>query len=112
NFLKGLPDRLTGPKVARRRVLDAHSLWGLVVKEPRSRKAAGVTIRSVFGGSPADAAGLKAGDILKTLDGRWTTSVADTYTAAASVPPGRSVEIVVERDGGELTLTVTPKDGI
>jgi S1-C subfamily serine protease len=72
----------------------------------------GVPIRAVLEGSPAAAAGLKPGDILTTLDGRWTTSIADTYAAAAAVAPGRDVPLVILREGRTETVTVRPKPGI
>ena len=46
-----------------------------------------------------------------SLDGRWTTSVADVYQAAADVKPGRECAVVVLRNGKEATLAVTPADG-
>jgi len=113
NLLKDLPERLAGPKVARRRVLAPGGLWGLSVGEAAADPGApGVPIRTVLPDSPASRAGLKPGDILTTLDGRWTTSVADTYAAASSVPAGQAVPVVVLRDGEELTLTVTPRPGL
>jgi S1-C subfamily serine protease len=51
-------------------------------------------------------------DASQTLDGRWTTSVADAYAAAALAPSGRAVLVVILRDGQELTLSVTPRPGI
>ena len=66
----------------------------------------------MLAGSPAEAAGLKPGDVLTSLDGRWTTSVADTFAAASAAAPGRPVEAVVVRDGKEMTLAVVPKEGI
>jgi len=113
NLMQDLPDRLAGPRVARRRVLAPGGLWGLAVGRPAGGvAAAGVPVLSVLPGSPAEAAGLKPGDLLTTLDGRWTASVADAYAAAAGVPPDRPAPVVVLRDGQELTLTVTPRDGI
>jgi PDZ domain/Aspartyl protease len=113
NLMKDLPERLAGPKVARRRVLAPGGLWGLSVGESAADlNAPGVPIRTVLPCSPAALAGLKPGDILTTLDGRWTTSVADTYAAASGVPAGQSVPVVVLRDGEELTLTVTVKPGL
>ena len=50
-----------------------------------------MTIKEVLPGSPAAAAGLKVGDRLLTLDGRWTDSLADLYTAAGYVKPGETV---------------------
>ena len=88
-------------------------LFGLNVSEPADPlDSPGVTVKAVLPGSPAEAAGLKPGDILSSLDGRWTASVADTYAAASSVSPGRAVAAVVVRDGKEVTLMVVPKDGI
>src|SRR5262249_11415004 len=102
-----------GPRVARQRVLAPGGLWGLAVGAPADgNEAAGVPIVAVRPGSPAAAAGLKTGDILTSLDGRWTTSVTDTYAAAARAPSDRAVPVVVLRDGQELVLSVTPRPGI
>ena len=37
--------------------------------------------------------------------------MTDAYAAAAEVAPGRAVAAVVVRDGRELTLEVTPREG-
>ena len=60
---------------------------------------------------PPHRGGLKPGDVLTTLDGRWTTSIADVFHAAADAEPGRAAAVVILRDGKELTLTVTPAEG-
>jgi membrane-associated protease RseP (regulator of RpoE activity) len=112
NLMKDLPERLAGPKVARSRVLAPGALLGVTVGEPQGGVSAhGVPVTAVLEGSPAAAGGLKCGDVLTSLDGRWTTSVADTYAAAAGTTAGRPVVAVVLRDGRELTLSVTPRDG-
>ena len=113
NLIRDLPDRLAGPKVAKRRVLAPGALFGLSVSEPAGGlDAPGVTVASVLDGSPAADAGLKPGDVLATLDGRWTASVADTFAAAAGASPGKAVRAVVLRDGKELSLTVIPREGL
>ena|GEM_PF-202641 len=111
DLLKDLPARLAGPKVARRLVLAPGALFGLAVAEAADNPGAGVSVSAVAPGSPAEAAGLKPGDLLTTLDGRWTTSVTDAYAAAATLAPGHPVEAVVVRDGKERSLTVTPVEG-
>ncbi len=112
NLMKDLPERLSGPRVARHRTLALGGLWGLTVSDPEGGvDAPGVSVRTVLADSPAALAGLKPGDILTAVDGRWTTSVGDTYAAAASVPPGQAVPVVVLRDGKEQTLTVKPAEG-
>ena len=113
NLLRDLPERLAGPKVARQVILAPSGLWGLSLAAPAAGlEVPGVPIRDVLAGSPAAAAGLKPGDVLTTLDGRWTTSITDTYAAAAAVAPDRDVTVVILRDGREQTLTVRPRPGI
>jgi PDZ domain/Aspartyl protease len=113
DLLRELPDRLAGPKTIRRRVLAPRAFWGLrLVKSAGNINSAGVLIVEVLPGSPAALASLKPGDVLTTLDNRWTTSVADAYVAAAAVEPGREVRVVILRDGKEQTLLVRPADGI
>ncbi|WP_435018111.1 aspartyl protease family protein [Tundrisphaera sp. TA3] len=111
NLIKELPDRLAGPKVAKDRILAPAGLWGLALGDPAA-DGSGVAIRSVRAGSAAEAAGLKAGDLLTTIDGRWTTSVADVFAAAGGVAAGRDAEVVALRDGQEVRLTVRPVGGI
>lgn len=113
DLIRDIQDRMLGPKVARERVLAPRGIWGLSVGAPEGGvAAAGVPITAVRAGSPAAAAGLRVGDILTTLDGRWTTSIANTYAAAATVDPGTAVPVVVRRGGQEKTLTVTPVEGL
>lgn len=113
NLMKDLPERLAGPKVAKRQVLAPGALFGLSVGEPvGGLQSAGVPILTVSAGSAADAAGFKTGDLLTALDGRWTTSISDVFAAAAGVTPGRAVEVGVLRDGKTLNLIVTPREGL
>ena len=113
DLLRELPDRLAGPKTIRRRVLAPGGFWGLrLAKTTGNINAAGVPIVAVLPGSPAALAGLQPGDVLTTLDNRWTTSVADVYAAVADVQPGRDVSVVIVREGKEQTLTVKPVEGI
>ena len=71
-----------------------------------------MTSRRCWPAAPPTAAGLKAGDRLLTLDGRWTDTLADLYTAAGYVKPGATVPVVVKRDGKEMTLKVKPAAGL
>ena len=113
DLLRELPDRLAGPKTIRRRVLAPGGFWGLrLAKTTGNINSAGVPIVAVLPGSPAALAGLQPGDVLTTLNNRWTTSVADVYAAVADVQPGREVSVVILRDGKEHTLIVRPADGI
>jgi hypothetical protein len=86
--------------------------WGLLTTKGEKDEEAGVDIKTVLAGSAADVAGLKAGDRLLTLDGRWTDTVADVYTAAGYVKAGTTVPVKIQRNGKELVLKVKPTAGI
>jgi hypothetical protein len=94
------------------RVLAPAAQWGFRVAKEANDAEAGVTIKEVLAGSAAAKAGLKNGDRLLTLDGRWTDSVVECYGAAGQVPAGRTAAVVVRRDGKEIEVTVTPVTGI
>ena len=96
--------------VAPPKVVGSAGLWGLAVAKG-DEDAAGVDVTKVFPNGPAAAGGLKVGDRVLTIDGRWTDSVADAYLAASLVKPGRAVEVVLKRDGKERTVNVTPAKG-
>jgi hypothetical protein len=92
-------------------VLTTSATWGLTVNKKDGDEADGVTVVKVLKDGPAEKAGLKAGDRLLTLDGRWTESIADTYAAVAAVRPGTETVAVVKRDGKEVKLTIKPIPG-
>ncbi len=66
-----------------------------------------ITIVSPFDGSPAQAAGLQPGDILRQADGVELTGMA-IQEAAALVrgPAGTAVTLLVERGGESFTVTI------
>ena len=112
DLLKELPDRLMGPKIARQRVLAPLGVWGLHLGKPTGGVTSpGVPIVEVYGASAAARAGLQSGDILISLDGRWTTTIADVFHAASDIAPGREATVVIHRGGKEQTLTLRPTDG-
>jgi hypothetical protein len=112
DLLKELPDRMLGPKVAKERVLSPSGVWGIRLGKPiGGLDAPGVPVAAVDDNSPAQRGGLKPGDEITTLDGRWTASIADVFAAAADAVPGRAADVVILRDGKEMTLTITPAEG-
>jgi len=58
--------------------------------------------------SPGAAAGLQPGDRLVSIAGTAISSWEQS-TEIIRTSPGRSVALVVERDGADVTLTLTPK---
>ena len=95
-----------------RRTLAPAAQWGVLASKEAGDEADGVDVRSVVPGSAADKAGLKRGDRLLTLDGRWTDSLADLYEAAAYVKAGNTVVVRVKRGDKEMELKVTPARGL
>jgi hypothetical protein len=95
------------------KVLSAAGVWGLTPASKDDKDDdAGVTIKDVLSGGPAEKAGLKAGDRLLTLDGRWTDSIADLFAAAGRVKPGTAVKVTLKRGDKELSVEVKPTAGL
>ncbi|QDT17314.1 S1C family serine protease [Alienimonas californiensis] len=61
-------------------------------------------------GSPADAAGLRPGDLIVLLDGELVPSIRLLRARLAAVEPGEPVDVVVRRDGELLPLTIAVPD--
>jgi hypothetical protein len=85
---------------------------GIQVSKRDKDPAAGVMIANVMPNGPADIAGIKPGDRLLTLDGRWTDSVEDCYSALTDVVSARAVSATVLRAGKELSVELKVKPAI
>ncbi len=67
----------------------------------------GVLVRSVANGSPAEKAGLKAGDVLTSIGDRPIASPRDvTGFLRMQHQPSSSIRVVVEREHRQLTLNL------
>jgi len=64
-------------------------------------------IRMVLPNSPAEKAGLKAGDVIEAIDGEPVYFYKFLETIQKS--PGRELQVTVDRGGRTLTLPVTPR---
>jgi hypothetical protein len=94
------------------KVIAPGALFGFRVDKEKGDEDAGVVVKDVLDGSPAAAAGLKAGDRLLTLDHRWTDTINDCYYAASRVRPGANIAAEVRRDGKEMTLRIKTNAGL
>ena len=66
----------------------------------------GAEVGEVTPGGPAAKAGLRAGDVITSVDGRRITEPDDVASAISSKKPGDEVEIEVRRSGGSETISV------
>ncbi len=112
NVMDAMQKALTESLSGEPKVLAPAAQWGIVAAKKKGDEDAGVDVTAVRDGSPAAAAGIKVGDRLLTLDGRWTDTLVDLYTAAGHVKPGVTAAVVVKRDGKEVTLKVKPVAGL
>ena len=67
----------------------------------------GVKLDGVSAGSPAERAGLRAGDILLALDGEAIASLRAFSNMLKALEPGQSVKARYAREGREAEVTVT-----
>lgn len=96
---------------SRPKVVAAAGQWGLTVGKSADDETAGVVVESVLPGSASAVAGIKPGDRLLTIDGRWTESAADAVDAASRAKPGKPVRVTYSRNDAERAITVTPATG-
>jgi S1-C subfamily serine protease len=66
----------------------------------------GATIAQVNAGSPAQSAGLRAGDVVVAVDGNPVGASSDIATAIAGKRPGDSVKVDVRRGGQRQSVDV------
>ncbi len=73
-------------------------------KVPRNE---GALIADVSPSSPAERAGLKAGDVITKVDGQSISDSRALQLLIAQMKPGRSVHVSILRDGSERDYSVT-----
>jgi regulator of sigma E protease len=77
-----------------------YSTVGRAVTEPR--------VDEIVAGSAAEQAGFRPGDVVKRIDGRTIETFSDMQRLVAT-SSGRTLDIVVARDGAETTLRAIPR---
>jgi Do/DeqQ family serine protease len=66
----------------------------------------GVLVADVLKDGPAEAAGMKAGDVIVEMGGAPIKEVTDLQKRVAAIPPGRATALTVLRDRKPTKLTV------
>jgi hypothetical protein len=67
----------------------------------------GVKLSGVQTGSPAEKGGLKGGDTVIKMDGKPVGTIQDYMESLSTKQPGDQIDVVVQREGKEVTLKVT-----
>ena len=73
-------------------------------------RSAGLEVVQLLDGSPAAAAGVRAGDVIVSLDGRPIAGVGDLQRSLVGDLVGRSIEVTLERDGTLAEIALTPAE--
>ncbi len=82
-----------------------HAYLGVTIAD--STNGAGARVTQVLAGSPADKAGLQAGDVITAVDGTSISGTDDLTAILARRSPGDEVTLTVDRNGTTKQLTVT-----
>jgi Tol biopolymer transport system component len=69
----------------------------------------GVKLAGVRGGSPAEKAGLRGGDVIVEFAGQKITNIYDYTYALDAAKIGKATRMVIERDGKRVSISVTPE---
>jgi serine protease Do len=74
---------------------------GLKLAEPR-----GVLVRGVRSGSPAENAGVRAGDVITEVNHKAVADAAQMQQALDKHPKGAPVVVMITRDGSNLYVAM------
>ncbi len=103
-----LPKLLKGEKIIRGQLgVMIQNLTADLAKQFGLSEPEGVLVSQVNTNSPAEKAGMKAGDVIVRYDDEQATSVQQLRNLVANSFPGTKVKIEIMRDGREKTLTAT-----
>ncbi len=77
-----------------------------IAKENKLPAIEGAVINTVIGGSPADKAGLKKGDVVTAVNGRTVRTGYDLRNQQALTPIGQPLDLAITRDGRTRNVRV------
>ena len=72
----------------------------------------GIVLIDIVAGSIAEAAGVRAGDVLVGVNGRAVATVDDLREAVQAPRDGPGLDVEVEREGERLAFVLTPPDDV
>ena len=86
------------------RVLGGRAWLGIAME--RAADAAGVRVKHVLRGSPAEKAGLKDGDLIRAIDGEKVASPDDVSRIVGSHEPGEGIVASLSRAQDSLSMKI------
>src|SRR6266852_7042798 len=86
--------------------IDAEDIGGQLGSFFGAPDGEGILVRNVNRGSPAEKAGLKAGDVITSFNGERVRSLGDLRQKLASQNDAKTAKIGVLRNRSEVTLSV------
>jgi Do/DeqQ family serine protease len=109
NMARQLIDQLVAHGEVRRGRLGVliQDLTPDIAEAMRVEANGGAVVSRVVPGSAAEAAGLRPGDVILSLDGRALAGSAELRNRIGLMKPGRRVELGVVRKGRHLTIEAT-----
>ncbi len=109
NLAKGLLPQLEAKGEVVRGYLGVNiqALTPELAKSLNLKDKKGALVADVTKGSPAEAAGIKRGDVIVGFDGREIAEMHSLPPLVAATPIGKEVPVTILRTGAEQTLRVT-----
>ena len=106
NMARNVMDQLkTGGKVRRGRLgVGIQEITSDLSKSLGLREVRGVLVNSVDSGGPAERAGVRAGDVITSVNGNRVDDANALRNRIAASPPGTDVTLTILRDGREEQL--------
>ena len=78
-----------------------------LAKQFKVPDVSGALVQDVTAGGPADKAGVKNGDVIRTLNGQTVENQSQLSAMIANMNPGAEVTFEILRDGQPMTIKVT-----
>lgn len=88
--------------------LSLQTLEGQVSEYLGMNESGGVLIRRVYSGSPAETAGLQAGDIILSIDQKQISSLDDYQAVIKDASVGKSLSVTYRRKEKQFSVRVIP----
>jgi len=85
---------------------NAGRAWLGIAMDKATAATSGVSVRHVLRGSPAEKAGLKEGDLLRTIDGEKVAAPEDVSRIVASHAPGEAIVATLARAQDALSIKI------